>query len=459
MNRLRISSKHYEQVRAHLFPGDDKEAVAVALCGVNQHKDIYTLSVMEVLPIPYSACSIRTSVRVTWQTEIINSFLKRAAAENLSILKIHCHPGGGEAFSEYDDISDYELFEHTFAWTQNENLQASCIMLPGGRIFGRFFGPDLLPKAIDRIAVAGPEILEWSYDLAKPIDEALQKRNLQAFGKGTIDQISRMKIGVVGCSGTGSPVIEQLKRYGVGHMVVVDPDYIDLHNLNRIISSTMDDAVNKVNKTEIIEREIKKVGFGTTVTSFAKNIVNREVVKELSTCDLLFGCFDGVEGRHVLNLISSYYLIPVIDLGVKLDADKTGYIDGIYGSIHFITPGSSSLLSRGQYTIQELEAESFKRFNKEAYERNQYLAVVNEDTPAVITINMLVAAYAVNEMLARIHKYRFIENSEADAIRIHFHLGKTFLESHPVPCQFFSKNLGRGDVNNLLDYIELGNNE
>ena len=60
MNRLRISSKHYEQVRAHLFPGDDKEAVAVALCGVNQHKDIYTLSVMEVLPIPYSACSIRT---------------------------------------------------------------------------------------------------------------------------------------------------------------------------------------------------------------------------------------------------------------------------------------------------------------------------------------------------------------------------------------------------------------
>jgi hypothetical protein len=459
MKQFRISHNHYGQVRKHLFPGDNCEAVAVAICGSGHHHDRTILTVMDVMLIPYELCTERTSDRVTWPTEILNPLIQRAKEENLSLVKIHCHPGGGDFFSKYDDISDNELFEHIYAWTAGKKLHGSCIMLPDGRVFGRWFDVQLSCGAFDRISVAGPDILLWSYDDKTLLDQRLQKRNLQAFGKGTMAKLGSMKIGVVGCSGTGSPVIEQLKRYGVGHLVVVDPDHVDLHNLNRIIGSTYEDATNQRGKTEIVEREIAKAGFKTVVTAFSKNIASIDVVKELSTCDLLVGCVDSVEGRHILNLISSYYLIPYIDLGVKLDATGDGDIDGIYGTVHYITPGFSSLLSRGQYTSRELEAAAMKRANKEAYLRNQYLAAVSEDTPAVITVNMFIAALAVNELLARIHHYRFFKNAEADAIRVHFHLGQTFLEQYPEPCQFFSKNVGRGDTPQLLDYLALSDEE
>ncbi|WP_198315498.1 ThiF family adenylyltransferase [Chitinophaga tropicalis] len=459
MRKVKIAGLHYDELKTHLFPGDNKEAVAVALCGRSQHEQNHTLTVMELLLIPYDKCEERTSDRVTWPTAMINALVGKAQKDNLAILKIHCHPGGGDFFSGYDDIADHDLFEHLFAWLQTDLPHASCIMLPDGRLFGRFFGPDLKPQPIQKITVAGADIQEWYYDHGMSLDEHMHRRNLQAFGKGTMERLSRMRIGVVGCSGTGSPVIEQLKRLGVGELVVVDPDYVDVHNLNRIIGTTRQDALSQVNKITVVEREVEKVGFGTHVIAFARDIVDRDVVKELSQCDVLFSCVDGVEARHVLNLISTFYLVPLLDLGVKLDADGMGSIDGIYASVHYIQPGGSSLLSRGQYTLEQLRAASIKRASPEEYHRNEYLAAVNEDTPAVISVNIIPAGYAVNELLARIHAYRFVASQDIDTIRIHFNLVKVLHERHPSPCAFFSKYLGWGDRDLLLNLLELGDDQ
>ncbi len=37
MNKLRIAGGHYDRLRAHLYPGDNKEAVGVMLCGRSIH--------------------------------------------------------------------------------------------------------------------------------------------------------------------------------------------------------------------------------------------------------------------------------------------------------------------------------------------------------------------------------------------------------------------------------------
>lgn len=457
MKQLRIAGVHYEQLKAHLFPGDENEAVAVALCGRLTDQDNHILTVMELMLIPYDACEERTPNRVTWPTALINPLINKAKSENLSIVKIHCHPGGGEFFSEFDDKSDNELFEHLFAWLGTDALHGSCVMLPDGRLFGRFFDASLQPEPIAKIKVVAPDFIDWYYTPEVAVDERMQKRNLQAFGKGTIALLSRMKIGVVGCSGTGSPVLEQLKRLGVGELVVVDPDYIDFVNLNRIIGSTLEDAEKQLKKTALVEREVVNAGFGTKVTAFATDVVKRDVVKALASCDVIFSCVDGVEGRYVLNLISSYYLVPLFDLGVKLEADGKGSIEGIFATVHIILPGGSSLLSRGQISLEELQAASIKRTAPEEYHRNEYLAKVGEDSPAVISVNMLVAAYAVNELLARIHRYRYEPSEAVDAIRIHFHILRTWYESLPEPCAFFIRYIGWGDRNPLLNLIELGN--
>jgi hypothetical protein len=154
-------------------------------------------------------------------------------------------------------------------------------------------------------------------------------------------------------------------------------------------------------------------------------------------------------------MISSFYLIPFMDMGVKLQALDDGGIKSIFGSVHFIQPGGSSLLSRGQYNLETMRSETIKRSNNEEFKKNQYLANVNESSPAVISINMQVAATAVNEFLARLHPYRNIPNEEIDVIRILFGDCTSYGEAAAEPCPFFKRYVGKGDIEPLLDNPEL----
>jgi hypothetical protein len=458
MNRVRISGKHYKIIKAHLFPGDGKESVAIALCGRSTHKDNHTLLVQEIMLIPYDACFERTGYLVHWPTSLITPFLEKAVKRNLAVLKIHCHPGRYEQFSEIDDESDLKLFSSIHSWLDNGLPHASCIMLPDGRIFGRFIDSKIEFEQINQVLIAGSTIHNWLYGDDRFTDDDLQTRNMQAFGEKTIRSLNKMKIGIVGCSGTGSPVIEQLKRLGVGELVLVDPDFIDKVNLNRIINSTLRDAANSKLKVDVMHRSIEEAGFGTKVIKFPYHISSYQVVKELAECDVLFGGVDGAEGRHIMNLISEFYLIPYFDLGVRLEADGKGGIESIFGTVHYIQPGGSSLLSRGQYNLEQLQAESIKRVNHNVFEelaQNKYLVNVNESSPAVISINMQVASTAVNDFLARIHPYRNYPNAEIDATRILFHEWTMFSETFGKTCSYFSKMTGKGDIDPLLNTPEL----
>ena len=52
-------------------------------------------------------------------------------------------------------------------------------------------------------------------------------------------QLFRSRIVVIGCGGLGGYVIEEFARLGVGHIVAVDPDVFEEHNLNRQLLATI----------------------------------------------------------------------------------------------------------------------------------------------------------------------------------------------------------------------------
>jgi len=57
-------------------------------------------------------------------------------------------------------------------------------------------------------------------------------------GKEGIEKLQNAKVAVFGIGGVGSYVVEGLARAGVGHLVLVDKDYIDITNINRQIHAT-----------------------------------------------------------------------------------------------------------------------------------------------------------------------------------------------------------------------------
>jgi hypothetical protein len=455
--KLRLTQSHYAALKGHLFPGDGLEAVAVALCGRRRGRDRHCLMVQSILLIPYEECKVRRPDRVIWPTDRLVPLLTRAGERDLGVLKIHSHPNGYEDFSSIDDASDADLFNSVFGWTDSVFPHASAVMLPDGRMFGRAIQRDDSFEPLASILIPGDDVLFWTPNLGGRIP-SFAKRHAQLFGFGTTRHLREMSAAVVGCSGTGSPLIEQLARLGIGRLVLVDPDGVEEKNLNRIINATREDAYLRRRKVEVMARAIAAMGFGTDVDIFAENLANPRVVKAVAECDVIFGCMDSVEGRHLLNRLATYYVLPYFDLGIKLEADGKGGIDEACGAVHYLQPDGSTLLDRHVYTLEQLKAEGLRRTDPMAYReqvRAGYIHGVAEDRPAVVSINTQIASIAVNEFLARLHPYRLDPNSESAAVRVSFMQGVSYREPESPSSSMFKAHIGKGDVRPLLSMPEL----
>ena len=106
---LSLTAEQHLQLRVHLFPGDDKEAAAIILCGRRAGLHRHRLLAREIHVIPHDLCSNRTSTSITWNTDLISSILEKAEQEGLSVIKVHSHPGGHPDFSQTDDEGDNKL--------------------------------------------------------------------------------------------------------------------------------------------------------------------------------------------------------------------------------------------------------------------------------------------------------------------------------------------------------------
>ena len=214
---------------------------------------------------------------------------------------------------------------------------------------------------------------------------------------------------MVGCSGTGSPLVEQLARNCVGALVLVDPDRVEEKNLNRILNATMEDARLARLKVDVAARAIRAMDLGTVVETYPSSLFDPNTVRAVAGCDVVFGCMDSIDGRHLLNKLATFYLLPYFDLGVKLEADGRGGVDQVCGTVHYLQPGGSSLLSRHVYTMDQVRAAGLYRTDPAAYRAqldDGYIRGVQEDRPAVVQLNSLLASLAINEFLARLHPYR-----------------------------------------------------
>jgi len=442
----------------HLFPGDGREAVAFMLCGQARGADQTRLVARKVVPLPYERCTVREPDRVTWPTDWLVPLLNEAASAGQSVVKMHGH-GDFAAFSSVDDISDRALFPSVHAWVGHDVPHVSAIMLQNGRVIGRAVGADAAFRPLTCVNVVGPDLWFWYADTAEPAAApAFGVRIAQTFGQGTFELLRRLRIGVVGCSGTGSPVIEQLARNCVGSLVLVDPDVIEHKNLNRIWNATMADADAAAPKVTIAERAIHRMGFGTDVLSIQKSLFDPESIAAIASCDVVFGCVDSVDGRYLLNRLAVFYSIPYFDLGVKLEADGRGGVDQVCGSVHYLQPQGSSLLSRRLFTMEQVRAAGIRRTDPEGYRKlltEGYIRGAAEDRPAVIQLNTLIASLAINELLARLHPYRIDPNSEFATQRVSLSHGIFQHEGDGAPCEIFSRHVGRGDVKPLLDLPEL----
>jgi hypothetical protein len=457
---LSMTVDQHEMLRLHLFPGDGLEAAALLLCGGSGLRDRYRLSVRDVVLLDHDKCK-RLDDRISWPTDLIIPHLDHAEELGLSVVKVHCHPGNFPQFSEVDDAGDRELLPVVRSWVGADIPHGSIVMQPCGRLFGRYLWQGDEMRSLDMISVAGPDIRLFAAT-AHNRNSPFARSQDQAFGDGTTGTLARLRAGIVGISGTGSPLLEQLIRLGFGEIVIIDPDTVEERNLNRILNSSVSDARAGRLKVDVAEAAAIATELPTRIIKVPSTLMSPAAIHALSVCDVIFGCVDTHTGRFVMNLVSTYHIIPYFDVGVMLDAagddDTAGRIRDILGSVHYIVPGRSSLISRDVISLRTVAQEGLADSDPEAEAqqvRDKYFRGLNVSRPAVISINMFAAALTVNDFLARIHSYRQMPNSDVSSIE--FSLGQLRLtaDEEQEDCALLRPWLGHGRISPLLGLPEL----
>lgn len=459
---LSFSGDQYEHLRSFLFPRDGKEAVAFLLCGRRAGDRRQRLVVQEIHCIPYDECSERTATHVTWSPDYIAPMLERAAEKGCSVIKVHSHPTGYAAFSATDDEGDTRLLPMIRGWVELDIAHGSAVMLPNGEMFGRVLRCGSRLEPINCISVAGDDLNFWYADARDVDTSSFAASQAQIFGEGTVERLQRLSIAVVGASGTGSPVIEQLMRLGAGELVIVDDDHMEDRNIYRILNSTMQDVTEERLKVDVQADAIEQTGLRTRVIRIHQNLWNPDVVRTVAQCDVVFGCMDSIDGRYLMNVLATYYTLPYFDIGVSLEAvpygPEKGSIREVCGTVNYLRPGRSSLISRGLFSMSEVATAGLRRNDPDAHDqqvKDGYVTGVAVQRPAVISVNMFAASLAVNEFLARLHPFR--EEPNRNCAAVVFSLASMELIPDPEEgiCEVIAGNVGRGDVKPLLGLLEL----
>ncbi len=85
----------------------------------------------------------------------------------------------------------------------------------------------------------------------------LFQKNINFWGADTQDILRKSSILIAGCGGLGSVVSENLVRSGIGKLVLIDYDKVDVSNLNRQILFDLDDVGSL--KTAVTKRKLEEL--------------------------------------------------------------------------------------------------------------------------------------------------------------------------------------------------------
>lgn len=443
---LTIREKDYQSLRASVFSMKDTEGAAYILCGeskTDSERRFLARSVIPVVPEDYLA---RRQDFHSLSSASYAKVTKIAKRENLSIIFAHSHPGGLLEYSPQDDREEPKLQEF-FSSRVPSRLHGSLVLTEGG-IIGRIFDHELIP--LTRIRIMGQRFA--FHDRVRGHVQNLDffDRQIRAFGSAVQTLLQSLHIGIVGAGGTGSAVIEQLARLGVGTLSIFDGDRFDASNVNRVYGSHSSDIGQT--KVHIAKQNVERIGLGTKLTVYDKHITQEAIAAQLRKCDIIFGCTDKEIPRSILIQLALRYLIPVIDMGIVIKSEKN-VISDVVGRVTTLMPGEACLFCRQRITAERIRLESLSEGERESLVAEGYAPELEIPNPAVVPFTSAIASLAVTELLQRLTGFMGSERTSSEILCFFDQARLRTNQSQPMNgCLCTKQSLwGHGDSTPFLD--------
>ena len=136
----------------------------------------------------------------------------------------------------------------------------------------------------------------------------LDKKNFEKYSRQLImnkigisgqKKIMNASICIIGCGGLGTSVAQYLAMTGVGKMVLIDFDKIEMSNLNRQLSFLEKD-IGK-NKAEVLKKNVEKINPELDVVIFKKKLNSKNIHSFIDNSKFVIDCSDNFKTRFLIN--------------------------------------------------------------------------------------------------------------------------------------------------------------
>ncbi|MET0544588.1 MAG: molybdopterin-synthase adenylyltransferase MoeB [Variovorax sp.] len=133
---------------------------------------------------------------------------------------------------------------------------------------------------------------------------------LEEFGIDGQARVSASRALIIGAGGLGSPVALYLAAAGVGHITLVDPDVVDLTNLQRQIAHTT--ARVDVPKVESAAESMRAINPGIEIETHTLRADHAMLNTLVPRADVVIDCSDNYATRHAINRACVAHRRPLV---------------------------------------------------------------------------------------------------------------------------------------------------
>ena len=135
---------------------------------------------------------------------------------------------------------------------------------------------------------------------------------LPGFGEEGQRRLGNSAAFILGCGALGSMAAELLARAGVGHLVIIDRDFVEITNLQRQILFSERDVADAIPKAEAARRRLAQINSAVRVTAIIDDLNHANIARHATGADVLVDGLDNFETRYLANDYAVRHGIPYI---------------------------------------------------------------------------------------------------------------------------------------------------
>ncbi len=160
----------------------------------------------------------------------------------------------------------------------------------------------------------------------------LRQQRFEPIGQAGQESLAKSSVLICGCGALGSVIAERLARSGVGHLRIVDRDWVELSNLQRQTLFLERHAREAVPKSVAAVEMLTQINSQISLEALVEDVTCDNIASLAQGCDLLMDGTDNFETRLLINDYCVKNSIPWVHAGCL----------GASGQIMTILPGETA---------------------------------------------------------------------------------------------------------------------